>query len=64
MLCGRKGFIETKDGGQTWTIVAPLPPVKEFDDRRPGWFLNAAWDPKGNVLYASRMGFATYKLQL
>jgi len=63
MLAGRKGFIETRDGGETWKIVAPLPPIKEFDDHRPGWFLNAAWDPKGDVFYASRMGFATFKLQ-
>ena len=63
MLAGRKGFIETHDAGLTWTIVATLPPIKEFDDRRPGWFLNVGWDPKGDVFYASRMGFATYKLQ-
>jgi len=63
MLCGRKGFIETKDGGETWAIVAPLPPVKEFDDKRPGWWVNFAWDPKGDVFYASRMGFPTFKLQ-
>ncbi len=63
VVVGRKGFIETRDGGTTWTPAAPLPPVKEFDDRRPGWFLNVGWDPKGDVFYASRMGFATYKLQ-
>jgi photosystem II stability/assembly factor-like uncharacterized protein len=63
MLAGRKGFIETRDGGESWKIVAPLPPIKEFDDRRPGWFLNVGWDPNGDVLYASRMGFATFKLQ-
>jgi len=63
MLCGRKGFFETRDAGANWTNVAPLPPVKEFDDRRPGWFLNAGWDPTFGTLYASRMGFATFKLQ-
>jgi hypothetical protein len=61
MVCGRKGFFETRDAGTTWTNVGPLPPVKEFDDRRPGWFLNVGWDPTFGILYASRMGFATYK---
>jgi hypothetical protein len=29
----------------------------------PGWFVNVAWDPIGDVLYASNMGKPAYKYQ-
>src|SRR6266566_1452759 len=38
MVAGRKGFIETRDAGKTWTPAAPLPAVKGFDEKNPGWF--------------------------
>lgn len=62
---GKKGFYETTDAGQTWTLVAPPPPppAKGFAEARPGWFVNVAWDPNANVFYASRMGQATWKLE-
>jgi photosystem II stability/assembly factor-like uncharacterized protein len=63
IVAGKKGFLETTDAGQTWTNIAPLPPVKDFGVAMPGWFLNFAWDPTADILYASRMGQATYKLE-
>ncbi len=59
----KEGFQETIDGGKTWKLIAPLPPSlkKEWNPR--GWFLNVAWDPIGEVCYASRMGRGTYKYE-
>lgn len=60
-----KGFLESDNGGQTWRRIAPLPPFQGgLTPHLPGEFLNIAWDPEANVLYASRMGSATYHLQL
>lgn len=53
VVVGKAGFQESKDGGATWTVAAPLPDVKDFNGP---WFPNYAWDPKGNVFYASKMG--------
>jgi len=62
LIAGADGIFETADGGKAWTMVTRLPP--KFDVPKPGgWFTNVAWDPAGGVIYASRMGFPTYKLE-
>jgi hypothetical protein len=61
LVAGADGVFETVDAGTAWTLVTPLPP--KFDVPKPGgWFTNVAWDPAAGVIYASRMGFPTYKL--
>jgi photosystem II stability/assembly factor-like uncharacterized protein len=60
-----QGFLQSADGGKTWRRIAPLPPfVGGLVPKLPGQFLSIAWDPNANLLYASRMGSATYRLQL
>ena len=61
VVVGKKGFFETKDGGQQWQQVAPLPP--RFSVAMPGWFLNFGWDPNADVFYASKMGEPAYRYQ-
>jgi len=60
-----QSFLESSNGGKTWARIAPLPP---FDGglvpKLPGEFLSIAWDTKAHLLYASRMGSATYRFQL
>ena len=56
VLIGKSGFTETKDGGRTWMLAAPLP--AEFTTKRVG--PNFAWDPRGNVFYASTMTKPTF----
>lgn len=58
---GTKGIFETKDAGQTWERVTGFPPKYTLD--MPGWFVNIAWDPKGDVFYVSKMGMATMKYE-
>lgn len=59
VVVGRDGFSESRDAGQTWKLVAPLPP--EFNTSLVG--PNYAWDVNRNIFYASSMGKPTYKLQ-
>jgi photosystem II stability/assembly factor-like uncharacterized protein len=59
LVAGKQGIFETSDGGKTWTPIAALPP--KFDVPKAGWFTNVAWDPAGDVVYVSRMGFPAYK---
>ena len=59
VVVGKSGFAESKDGGKTWQVVAPLPPG--FGAGRVG--PNYAWDAKGNIFYASTMGKPTFKYQ-
>jgi photosystem II stability/assembly factor-like uncharacterized protein len=60
-----QGFLQSADGGQTWRRLAPLPPFAGgLVPKLPGQFLGIAWDPNANLLYASRMGSAAYRLQL
>jgi len=60
-----QGFLQSADGGQTWRRLAPLPPFAGgLVPKLPGQFLSIAWDPNANLLYASRMGSATYRLPL
>jgi len=59
VVVGRAGFQETKDGGKTWQLAAPLP--AGFGINRIG--PNYAWDPKANIFYASTMTKPTFKYQ-
>lgn len=58
VVVGKSGFHETKDGGQTWQLAAPLP--NGFGVGRVG--PNYAWDPNANIFYASTMTKPTFKL--
>jgi photosystem II stability/assembly factor-like uncharacterized protein len=59
VVVSKGGFVETKDGGQTWKVAAPLPPG--FTVNRVG--PNYAWDPKNDIFYASTMTKPTFKYQ-
>ncbi len=59
VVVGKSGFQETKDGGKTWTLAAPLP--AGFTANRVG--PNYAWDPNVNIFYASTMTKPTFKLE-
>jgi photosystem II stability/assembly factor-like uncharacterized protein len=59
LVAGKDGIFETADGGKTWTPLAALPP--KFDVPKAGWFTNVAWDPAGDTVYVSRMGFPAYR---
>ena len=61
-VAGLKGIARSNDGGETWTTVAAALP-KGFTMPRAGWYSNVAWDPVHDVVYASMMGKATYRLQ-
>lgn len=65
MAADDQGFWQTTNGGRTWQRIAALPTFKGgLTPKLPGQFLSVAWDPGANILYASRMGSATYRLQL
>jgi photosystem II stability/assembly factor-like uncharacterized protein len=60
-----KGFLQSNDGGKTWARIASWPPFKGgLTVTLPGEYQSVAWDPKANILYASLMGAAAYRLQL
>ncbi len=59
VVVGRNGFHETKDGGKTWVLAAPLP--AGFGISRVG--PNYAWDPKADIFYASTMTKPTFRFQ-
>ena len=59
VVVAKDGFHETTDGGKEWKLVAPLP-----DDFKVGGVgPNYAWDPIGNIFYASSMGKDTFRYQ-
>lgn len=60
VVFGKDGFLETTDGGETWKVAAAAPPEKGISDK---WFSNAAWDPKADIFYISRMGKPAYKYE-
>jgi hypothetical protein len=60
IVVGKSGFSETRDGGQTWRLVAPLP--EGFTVNRVG--PNFAWDPSASLLYASTMTKAAFKFEI
>ncbi|MST94907.1 MAG: hypothetical protein EXS33_06520 [Pedosphaera sp.] len=59
VVVGKSGFQETKDGGKTWMLAAPLP--ADFTAGRVG--PNYAWDAKANIFYASTMTKPTFKFE-
>jgi photosystem II stability/assembly factor-like uncharacterized protein len=62
-VVGTDGVNVTRDGGKTWTHVAPLKPKSSGFSFAPNWFGCYAWDPIHNVVYASSMGNPVYKLK-
>jgi hypothetical protein len=62
VVAGKDGMHETKDGGETWSLVAPLPEPYQKPPG-PGWYLNLAFDPVNNVFYASWMGKPLYRFE-
>ncbi len=59
VVVGKGGFHETKDGGKTWRLAAPLPPGFTIGRVGP----NYAWDPNADIFYASTMGKPAFKWQ-
>ena len=59
VVVGKSGFQETKDGGKTWQLAAPLP--AGFGAGRVG--PNYAWDPNADIFYASTMSKPAFKYQ-
>jgi photosystem II stability/assembly factor-like uncharacterized protein len=60
IVAGKSGFSETRDGGQTWRVIAPLP--EGFKVSRIG--PNFAWDAKANIIYASTMTKPAFKWKI
>lgn len=59
------GILQSNNGGKTWKRIAPMPPFEGgLVPKLPGEFLSIAWDPNGDIVYASRMGSAAYRLDL
>lgn len=73
VVAGKEGLMETADGGETWKVAVPYPENVKYADK--GWypfsikfnpggsFGNYAWDPQGDVFYASAIGQPTWKYQ-
>jgi photosystem II stability/assembly factor-like uncharacterized protein len=59
VVVGRSGFQETKDGGKSFRLAAPLPPGFGIGLVGP----NYSWDPNADIFYASAMTKPTFKLQ-
>jgi hypothetical protein len=60
-----QGFLKTVNGGKTWERIASMPPFEGgLVPKSPGQFISIGWDPNANILYASRMGSAAYRVQL
>ncbi len=65
LVADLQGFLKTVDGGKTWERIAPMPPFQGgLVPKLAGQFITIGWDPNDNILYASRMGSAAYRLQL
>lgn len=59
VVVGKAGLFETTDGAKSWTKVAPLPEGFRVGGVGP----NYAWDPNGDVFYASSMGKDTLRFR-
>ena len=57
VVYGAKGFLESRDGGKTWTLGVPL-----GDDAalRKGRFEYGTWDPSGDCFYITHIGGEAY----
>ena len=64
LIVGKQGAFLSKDAGESWKQVAGLKPKEGGFVFTPNWFGCYAWDPIHNVLYASAMGNAVYRLNL
>lgn len=64
LVVGKDGAFLTKDAGGSWKKVADLKPKQGGFLFTPNWFGCYAWDPVGNVLYASSMGNPVYQMKL
>ena len=64
LVIGKDGVFMTRDAGETWKQVANLKPGGRGYSFSPYWFGCYAWDPVNNILYASSMGNAVYKIEL
>jgi len=58
IVFGKRGAMETTDGGKSWKPAAPLPPGLDGDT-----MCNFGWDPTGDIFYASKMGKPTFKFE-
>ena len=60
----RQSVDDSADGGKTCRRIASLLPLQGgLAPKLPGEFLSIAWDQRANLLYASRMGSGTWRLQ-
>lgn len=59
VVIGKEGFQESKDGGDTWKLAAPLPEGFNVGLIGP----NYAWDPIADIFYASSMGKDTFRFE-
>lgn len=59
VVAGKQGIFQTDDAGQSWTLVATLPPGADIP--KPGWYSNVAWDPVNDTFYVSKMGKPAYR---
>ena len=59
IVVAKDGFHETKDGGDSWNLVAKLPEGFSVGGVGP----NYAWDPQADIFYASSMGKDTLRYQ-
>jgi photosystem II stability/assembly factor-like uncharacterized protein len=64
VVVGSDGILLTRDAGETWKHVAALKSKETGFLFTPNWFGCYAWDPINNLLYASAMGNAVYRLKL
>ena len=62
VVAGAKGIFRSNDGGESWNLVAKLPPGLEKMPKA-GWYANVAWDSVHDVFYASLMGKPTFRLE-
>ena len=59
VVAGKSGFLETRDGGDSWKLVIPLP--AGFETKRIG--PHYAWDFRADIFYASSMTKPAFKLE-
>jgi photosystem II stability/assembly factor-like uncharacterized protein len=58
-------ILQSDNGGKTWTRIASTAPFAGgLVPNLPGEYISLAWDSRANILYASLMGSAAYRLQL